>query len=233
MIPNDRGAGFLAFLVVTMFISIIAVGLRFWSRALGSSDRGAKYWWDDWTALLSLVSRASGTACTLAEVSYQAVQIIMISMLIYMITLGFGRRGSSIPMGLELKQMRILWGAHFTYNLTLIFAKTSVLLFYARVLGTRIKLFKYALWFTHFLVIGWFIAMGLLNTFLCNPIEKQWRPSVPGHCHAITVLWLSSTISDVVIDFILLLLPLPMLWRLQMKCSRKILIMAVFACGYW
>lgn len=150
-----------------------------------------------------------------------------------MITLGFGRRGSSMPKSLDLKQLRILFGLHFTYNLSLTLPKTSVLLFYARVLGTRIKLFKYALWCTHSLVIGWFIAMGLLNTLICDPIEKQWRPSVPGHCHSITVLWLSSSMSSVVIDLILLLLPLPMLWRLQMKRSRRILIMAVFACGYW
>ena len=56
MIPNDRAAGLLAFGVVLMLISILAVGLRFWSRALGSSDRGMRYWWDDWTALANLVS---------------------------------------------------------------------------------------------------------------------------------------------------------------------------------
>lgn len=70
MVPNDRGAGLLAFAVVTIFIAIIAVGLRFWSRALGSSDRGAKYWWDDWTALLSLVCRDWGIVGTPAELLY-------------------------------------------------------------------------------------------------------------------------------------------------------------------
>ena len=67
MIPNDRGRGLLAFAVVMLVISISAVGLRFWSRALGSSDRGAKYWWDDWTALASLVRRACCSTCGLAD----------------------------------------------------------------------------------------------------------------------------------------------------------------------
>ena len=164
---------------------------------------------------------------------FEAFQIATLSLLVYMITLGFGRRGSSNTMGHDLKQLRVLFGMHFSYNFSVTLPKTSVLLFYARVLGTRVKNFKHALWFTHFLVIGWFIAMGLLNTLLCDPIEKAWRPSIPGHCHSITVLWLSSSISSVVIDLILLLLPLPILWRLQMKRCRRILIMAVFACGYW
>lgn len=216
-----------------MFISIIAVGLRFWSRALGSSDRGAKYWWDDWTALLSLVSRAWGTVLGRTDFLYKALQIASHSMLIYMITLGLGRPGSSIPIDHTLMQLRVLFGLYFIYDTSITLPKISVLLFYARVLGTRVNLFKYALWFTHCLVIGCFAAMGFVTIFLCNPVEKQWQPSIPGRCHSIIDSWLSSAILSVVIDLILLLLPLPMLWRLQMKRSRRILIMAVFACGYW
>ena len=150
-----------------------------------------------------------------------------------MITLGFGRRGSSIPIGYELEQLKVLFGLYFIYHLSLTLPKISVLLFYARALGTKVKTFKYALWVTHCLVIGWFFAMGFFTIFLCDPVEKQWRPSLPGGCHSITELWLACTISSVVIDLILLLLPLPILWQLQMKRSRKMLLMAVFACGYW
>ena len=162
----------------------------------------------------------------------QILLLISHALLDRMIALGFGRHESSIPIGYELEQLRVLFGLYIFYNLCITLPKISVLLFYARALGTRVKLFKYALWFTHFLVIGCFIAMGFFTIFLCNPVEKQWQPSIPGRCHSITDLWLSSTISSVVIDLILLLLPLPMLWRLQMKRPKRILIMAVFAFGY-
>lgn len=56
MAISDRGAALLAYTIVFMIIPVIAIGLRFWSRAISSSERGPRYWWDDWTALSSLVS---------------------------------------------------------------------------------------------------------------------------------------------------------------------------------
>ena len=93
--------------------------------------------------------------------------------------------------------------------------------------------FKYALWFSHFLVVGWLIATLLLNLLSCKPIEKHWEPLTPGYCFANAKLWPEIAILSVVIDLVLLFLPIPMLWRLQMKISRKATIVGVFACGFW
>lgn len=149
-----------------------------------------------------------------------------------MITLGLGKHVIDISPGNLVKQLKALYVCYIIYDTSISLPKFSVLLFYARIFGTQKKPFKYLLWFTHFLVFSWLVSVALLGVLLCSPIEKQWKPSTPGHCHPNTVLWLSSAIPSVGIDLILLLLPLPMLWRLQMAKSRKILIMTVFACGY-
>lgn len=150
-----------------------------------------------------------------------------------MITLGLGKHIQTITPNSEIEQLRALYACYIVYDISISLPKMSALLFYARVFTTQEKRFKYALWFTHFLVIGWVVSVALLGVFLCDPVEKQWKPTIAGHCHPNTVLWLTSAIPSVVIDLILLILPLPMLWQLQMKLSRKILIMAVFVCGYW
>lgn len=54
--PDDYSAGGTkAYLGVVTALSILAVVLRFWSRLL--SERGLQsFWWDDYMALISLVS---------------------------------------------------------------------------------------------------------------------------------------------------------------------------------
>ncbi len=55
---------------------------------------------------------------------------------------------------------------------------------------------------------------------------------IDGHCSNEDTLWLGSVIPSVIIDLIILIMPLPMIWKLQMKLTKKILIMGVFMCGY-
>ena len=55
MAINDRGGALLAYTIVFMIIPAVAIGLRFWSRAISPSERGRRYWWDDWAALSSMV----------------------------------------------------------------------------------------------------------------------------------------------------------------------------------
>ncbi|KAL9640598.1 MAG: hypothetical protein Q9204_000654 [Flavoplaca sp. TL-2023a] len=215
MAINDRGANLLAYAIVMITVAVIAIGLRFWSRSLASSPRGPRFWWDDWTALASL-----------------PFTITSISIVCYMISLGLGKHIDDIPLSNTTEQLKVLYACYILYDTSISLPKTSVLLFYARIFGTQAKLFKYAMYFTHFLVVGWLLSISMLGVFLCDPVEKYWNRLLPGHCHPNSALWLGSAIPSVGIDLILLLLPLPMLWRLQMSKNRRILIMSVFAFGY-
>jgi len=59
----DRGGSFKAFLICMIVLSTTFVVLRFWSRALGPrvshGNTLHRFWWDDWIALLALVSLLS------------------------------------------------------------------------------------------------------------------------------------------------------------------------------
>lgn len=55
----DRGPALRAFLIFMTVMVVIAVSLRFWSRALGMPLRHQpRFMWDDWTALASAVCPA-------------------------------------------------------------------------------------------------------------------------------------------------------------------------------
>ncbi|MCJ1315362.1 hypothetical protein MMC15_000679 [Xylographa vitiligo] len=89
-------------------------------------------------------------------------------------------------------------------------------------------------WITQFLIwsnaIYYFIAM-FLSIFECTPREKLWNPSVPGYCFSSRKLGLASGSINVISDFSILILPVPIIWRLQMSKKRKVGITAVFGIG--
>lgn len=59
---DDISRNILAFSVIMNVLAWIAISLRFWSRAIGSGPRAStrhvhRFWWDDWLALLAMVSQ--------------------------------------------------------------------------------------------------------------------------------------------------------------------------------
>lgn len=92
--------------------------------------------------------------------------------------------------------------------------------------------FKYAVWSVHAMNVAWLIGTLLSVTFICSPIEKVWNFTLPGKCLNFKHLWLGNGLPNLIIDVIILVLPLPMLWKLQMKTVRRLQISGVFICGY-
>ena len=73
-----------------------------------------------------------------------------------------------------------------------------------------------------------FISMAL---FQCTPLERVWNFEIPGHCINTLAYFRAETISNVVTNVMILLLPVPMVWRLQMALRRKLLLIGIFATG--
>jgi len=110
--------------------------------------------------------------------------------------------------------------------------KGSVLLFYARIFTTQNRAFRYALWVGHALNFLWWIGAIVRCVLFCSPVEKYWNTSEPAFCRNADVMYIGSAVPSVVIDLYILLLPLPIIWTLSMKLSRKLLVIGVFLCGY-
>lgn len=78
-----------------------------------------------------------------------------------------------------------------------------------------------------FIVIGWWISISITSTFNCIPIEKIWNPEVQGTCLSQYRVFLGAAIPNVVTDALLLVVPLPLLWKLQTSWRNKISVMAI------
>ena len=69
------------------------------------------------------------------------------------------------------------------------------------------------------------------DLFICIPVQKDWDPKLPGHCLPSGVGGSVTAIFNVISDFYILILPLPLVWSLQIKLPLKLRLMALFGLG--
>ena len=121
-----------------------------------------------------------------------------------------------------------IFGA-LTYNTTLMSIKFSILYFYARLFPQR--WFKRALIGTGIFTSGIAISQAPVDVVQCVPIRSQWDPNVKGKCIDFGTCILAIGIANIVTDIMILILPMPILRKLQVSASKKRMLMMVFLLG--
>lgn len=71
----------------------------------------------------------------------------------------------------------------------------------------------------------------LMAFFQCTPVERFWNFEIPGHCMKIPAFFLAETAFNLATNVVILLLPMPMVWHLQMALRRRLLVIGIFATG--
>lgn len=77
----------------------------------------------------------------------------------------------------------------------------------------------------------YYLTTIIVKIWECNPREKIWNQTVEGTCINIASLLNADGAFNTLTDFIILLVPLQALWKLQMKTRRKISIASLFTVG--
>jgi hypothetical protein len=77
-----------------------------------------------------------------------------------------------------------------------------------------------------------YAACFFLEIFSCHPIAAAWDPLIPNaRCLNVETLNTASAAVNSVSDIVILLLPQPIIWNLQMSLRKKIGISATFSTG--
>ncbi|KAI8959047.1 hypothetical protein F5Y11DRAFT_17077 [Daldinia sp. FL1419] len=208
---EDRGPGVVACGVVGIVISTIAVAARFWSNAMTASLR---LWWDDWAILTTMV----------ASHTYIAIHL-------YWTTIGLGKHQSMISPEFACAENIASRVSQNVYALCICFVKISGLLFYARIFKIS-RIFVASLRVVGAITIVWCIASILVPWSFCNPVQKPIHPSIPGECFHSIAWYYTSTFINCALDLAILILPLPIIWKLQMAFRRKLILSLLFLVGY-
>lgn len=122
------------------------------------------------------------------------------------------------------------------YNPPAFFARLSILLQYSRIFNptgrANLPLFLAIRICIASVFIFYFVRM-FIDIFQCNPREKFWNPLITtGHCLDGKAASKASGIFNVISDFAILIMPMPILWKLQMSLRKKLSTISVFALGF-
>ena len=79
----------------------------------------------------------------------------------------------------------------------------------------------------------WSASQVLGISFLCVPLQAVWDPRIKGKCfqHQL-VMWYVNAIVHIVIDFAIIVMPLPIVWKLQLPLAQKLLLSGIFGLGF-
>jgi hypothetical protein len=146
------------------------------------------------------------------------------------IVLPFASRIHGQP-GTDLKQC--LYAGQLCAILAIGPTKISVLLFYRRIF--RGKWFHRATWTLIVFCSAWTISFFFANLFECMPISNAFIHALGtvynARCIDAIPMYLTQAYADVVLDVFILLIPIPMIYKLRLPSRQKIAVLGIFLLG--
>ncbi|GBF61446.1 L-fucose-proton symporter [Trichophyton mentagrophytes] len=145
---------------------------------------------------------------------------------------GFGIKMEFIPPELRSLLKKGLYAFSVLYSPTLMLTKTSVLLYYVESIP-KTRAFRVATYATLFVVNAAGLALLLLNVFRCRPIRSAYIYPAANEsvCTNFVDLNLASVPLNVVTDFAILVLPLPVLSQMTVPFSHRTAVALMFTAG--
>ena len=108
--------------------------------------------------------------------------------------------------------------------------KFSILSFYHRIFSVS-RPFIITLWCVGVFIFCYSMAQTFGAIFQCVPIRAAWDPTVPRRCIRTDLGATIIAALNVVTDFVVLTLPMPLLWHLQSSRKQRYQIMGIFLLG--
>ncbi|KAK6437339.1 hypothetical protein LTR95_006464 [Oleoguttula sp. CCFEE 5521] len=208
----------LAAVVVFPILSTVSVAARVATRLWMK-----QFYWDDTLCLIGWVF----------AVSYAVVEYIWIKMN------WFGYHVVDIPkLSLEetILATKYSLAQQVLYNPVLGLVKASIVVFFLR-LGDQRKAIKWTLLVFGAINIGHMISVFIAALFQCIPVSAYWnryRPVPPDDFQCIDEKAFSLVTAGLAIltDVVVLLIPMAMLWNLQLDLRRKVIVGIALSLGW-
>ncbi|KAI9885279.1 MAG: Suppressor of Sensor Kinase (SLN1) [Watsoniomyces obsoletus] len=144
---------------------------------------------------------------------------------------GMGRRIFTLSPAEVQNTMR----SHFTltliYTASITTIKLSILSLYYRLFATRTNIFRWAVFATAGLTIAIGTSGFFALLFQCRPVRAVWIKFPNAKCLNKKDLTVVPGILNIITDFAILVLPLPIIWNLQIARWRKAALTGVFGLG--
>ena len=110
--------------------------------------------------------------------------------------------------------------------------KIYLLDLYVKIFGSIHTYFRAVAFLLMSLSILYGVMVLLMAFLLCRPFASNWNPAIKGHCADRSAAYLAQGVINLALDFFIIILPLPVLWRLQMPMHKKIGLMVMLSGGF-
>ncbi|CAD6592983.1 MAG: hypothetical protein ASARMPREDX12_006635 [Alectoria sarmentosa] len=205
---NSRQVQILSVTSMLIFLSTLAVSLRFVSRRISTG----KFYMDDYVIVFALLLSFGDCICQFVGVRY-----------------GLGQHIDQVGKQDEVTYLLILYVLQLFWNTTLPAIKVSILLFYRRLFPVRRLLVASSI--IGAILLAWYIAIQITAIFQCLPIHYYWRRLDQGHCIQTTNFYIILASLNLATDVAILILPIPFIWHIQIQKSKKLWRSVVFLLG--
>ncbi|KAJ5218124.1 uncharacterized protein N7498_000223 [Penicillium cinerascens] len=165
----------------------------------------------------------------LSIVSMVLMTAMLIELCLWCTIGGNGAHVKTLDAETMMNYWKIFLANQFTYFVLCPAIKISIICFYRRVFTTpKFRTFTFGL---NCLIGAWGLVIFLACAGQCRPLRAYWDTSVKGTCFDANEFFIVNQAFNVLMDFIILVLPIPMIWGLHRAWQDKLALNGVFALG--
>lgn len=85
------------------------------------------------------------------------------------------------------------------------------------------------------IILGYFLAVVATIAIACRPLSYFWQqyidPTAKGTCIDVREFFFFNGIASVLIDVMILCIPAPIIWRLQMPKTQRLAVISILLLG--
>ena len=125
-----------------------------------------------------------------------------------------------------LTNQQLVFAEGVMYNISLMAIKVALFAQYYRLIAEtphRVPCLVLAM-----LVMAWCVGMVLLVIFGCLPVQAAWDFTITDKDCSAASHGIIIGIGNIITDFIIILLPVPIVWNLEMQTGRKLAIIGTW-----
>ncbi|KAK8139837.1 hypothetical protein PG984_000960 [Apiospora sp. TS-2023a] len=214
---SNRKSTILAVVITFMCFSWTCVASRLWVRFKIIRDPG----WDDFCVVMYLLTTTSGSISLLVGTKY-----------------GLGQHFLTLPMDDMITWSKTFYVANAAYCTSTAFIKLALLLQYLRVYPKG-SLMHRACLATLLLTALWGLVYSFISWFPCFPVNHVWELKPDAKCYGygssrpseFSATYESHTAINMILDVIVLIIPMPLLFKEGTGMAQRVRIAALLFMG--
>ncbi|KAB8210765.1 hypothetical protein BDV34DRAFT_186412 [Aspergillus parasiticus] len=209
--PHSDFGQVIAICLVFTIAAFLAIVLRFYIRI----HTKRSLWLDDYAALYSAIMVVGYCASSILQTRW-----------------GLGLHAEYFPTANVKQFSKVQYVGGPFYAMSLLGFKVSLLASYLRI-GGFVKVYRTIIIVAIVAVVVNQVIFTFLFIFPCRPIAMQWDSNLSGTCIDTLKSYYALAGTSLGFDIVIIALPLPVLWNLQLGTRQKVALCCVFAIGFF